>query len=156
MKSKIYQRSIAIVTICLCLATPALTQSYDLSWFTIDGGGGSSSGGAYSASGTIGQHDAGHLAGGGYTLSGGFWGVVTVIQSEGAPLLSVSRSGGSVVVNWPFPSPGFTLQQTIALASPPAAIVWTEVLAPVVRVGPDWTVTVPSPSGNRFFRLRKL
>jgi hypothetical protein len=46
---------------------------YDLSWNTIDGGGGSSSGGGYSLSGTIGQPDAGALSGGGYTLNGGFW-----------------------------------------------------------------------------------
>lgn len=47
---------------------------YDLSWNTIDAGGGTSTGGAYSLSGTIGQHDAGGpLTGGAYTLEGGFW-----------------------------------------------------------------------------------
>ena len=45
----------------------------DLSWSTIDGGGGSSSGGGYSLSGTIGQPDAGVLSGAWYTLNGGFW-----------------------------------------------------------------------------------
>jgi hypothetical protein len=46
---------------------------YDLTWSTIDGGGGASSGGGYTLMGTIGQPDAGMLTGGGYTLSGGFW-----------------------------------------------------------------------------------
>ncbi len=46
---------------------------YDLSWWTVDGGGGSAQGGGYSLSGTIGQADAGMLSGGGYTLAGGFW-----------------------------------------------------------------------------------
>ena len=34
-------------------------QSYQIDWFTIDGGGGTSTGGVYSVSGTIGQPDAG-------------------------------------------------------------------------------------------------
>ena len=51
----------------------AVEAGYDLSWWTVDGGGGSSSGGNYSLSGTIGQPDAASSAGGGYTLAGGFW-----------------------------------------------------------------------------------
>jgi len=52
----------------------SLQQSHDLSWHTIDGGGHTwSSGGTYSLGGTIGQPDAGYLAGGTYALAGGFW-----------------------------------------------------------------------------------
>lgn len=62
----------------LLLTVPAviLAQSYDISWHTIDGGGGTSTGGGYELSGTIGQPDASAadaLTGGGYTLTGGFW-----------------------------------------------------------------------------------
>jgi hypothetical protein len=47
---------------------------YDLTWSTIDGGGGESTGGGFTLTGTIGQPDAGlQLSGGGYTLNGGFW-----------------------------------------------------------------------------------
>jgi hypothetical protein len=48
---------------------------YDLTWNVIAGGGGTSTGGAYSLSGTIGQSDASPvpLSGGSYTLNGGFW-----------------------------------------------------------------------------------
>jgi len=47
---------------------------YDLSWWTVDGGGGAwSSGPGYSLAGTIGQPDAGVLSGPDYTLGGGFW-----------------------------------------------------------------------------------
>lgn len=46
---------------------------YDLSWSTIDGGGGTSTGGRYIVSGTISQPDAGEMAGGQYELLGGFW-----------------------------------------------------------------------------------
>ena len=39
----------------------------------MDSGGGTSSGGMFTVSGTIGQPDAGTLSGGEYTLRGGFW-----------------------------------------------------------------------------------
>ena len=61
----------------LLLSSGALAQSgdpYDLSWNTVDGGGGTYSfGGGYILGGTIGQADAGALSGGSYTLMGGFW-----------------------------------------------------------------------------------
>ena len=46
---------------------------YAVSWHTIDGGGGQSSGGQYSLTGTIGQPDAAYSAGAQYELLGGFW-----------------------------------------------------------------------------------
>src|SRR2546430_2364390 len=54
-------------------AAHAGAQTYDLSWYTIDGGGGTSSGGVFVLSGTIGQPDAGTMTGGIYELRGGFW-----------------------------------------------------------------------------------
>jgi hypothetical protein len=48
---------------------------YTLDWWTVDGGGMTSSlGGSYSLGGTIGQPDAGTSSSGIYTLVGGFWG----------------------------------------------------------------------------------
>lgn len=48
--------------------------TFDLSWSTIDGGGGTSTGGVFEVAGTIGQPDAGViLAGGTYEVRGGFW-----------------------------------------------------------------------------------
>ena len=46
---------------------------YSVSWYTFDGGGGSSTGGGYIVMGTIGQPDAGSHSGTGYNLTGGFW-----------------------------------------------------------------------------------
>lgn len=46
---------------------------YSITWSTIDGGGGRSSGGTYVLTGTIGQPDAAYSSGGGYELLGGFW-----------------------------------------------------------------------------------
>jgi hypothetical protein len=78
-------RVIILAVFCcatLLLTTAARAQSggiFDLSWNTIDGGGGTSSGGAFVLSGTIGQPDAGPTmtgtSSGGvvFSLSGGFW-----------------------------------------------------------------------------------
>jgi hypothetical protein len=58
----------------IALASPSLAQPYEINWSTIDGGGGTSSGGIYSLSGTIGQPDAGPaMSGGIFTLTGGYW-----------------------------------------------------------------------------------
>jgi hypothetical protein len=47
---------------------------YDLRWHTIDGGGSTFlAGGVYSLGGTVGQPDAGTLAGGLLVVEGGFW-----------------------------------------------------------------------------------
>jgi hypothetical protein len=59
----------------LSVGLVALAQGgYELSWWTVDGGGGTwSTGGGFQLGGTAGQPDAGVLASGGYTLGGGFW-----------------------------------------------------------------------------------
>jgi hypothetical protein len=65
------------LTTLLVLVSVALAESvvYDLSWYSVDGGGVMwSAGGGFTLGGTIGQADAGVLAGGAFTLSGGFWG----------------------------------------------------------------------------------
>ncbi len=46
---------------------------FELSGFTVDGGGGTSSGGGFVLSGTAGQPDAGDLTGGDFVLRGGYW-----------------------------------------------------------------------------------
>jgi len=64
------------LVVLLLLVAVALAQpgGYDLSWWTIDGGGGTLEGGSYTLSGTIGQPDAVVWQGDAYTLAGGFWG----------------------------------------------------------------------------------
>lgn len=76
---------IPVAAVALLLAGVALARAgdgapagpgsgYDLSWWTVDGGGStSSSGGSYALDGTVGQPDAGLLASGDYTLAGGLW-----------------------------------------------------------------------------------
>jgi hypothetical protein len=128
----------------------ASAQNYSIDWSTIDGGGGTSTGGVYSVTGIIGQPDAGAMSGGNYTLQGGFWGLITAVQTPGAPLLTITRSGNSVKVSWPYPSTGWTLEQTPDLASPG----WST-SGGVSNDGTDNFITLTSPTGNLFFRLHK-
>src|SRR5438132_9237552 len=63
---------------------------FDLSWSTVDGGGGTfSAGGPYSLGGTIGQPDAGSASGGQYQLNGGFW---AAGDSTSTPSVTPSRT----------------------------------------------------------------
>ena len=82
---------------CCLLPSPSHAQSYSIDWFTIDGGGGTSTGGVYSVSGTIGQPDAGKMSGGNFTIDGGFWGIIAAVQTPGAPLLSIARTTTNTV-----------------------------------------------------------
>ena len=61
-----------LLVICVVMVLPVF-GAYDLSWHTIDGGGGISSDGTYTVMGTIGQADAAWSAGSRYELLGGFW-----------------------------------------------------------------------------------
>ena len=71
---RLASRSIAILT--LAFAPAALGQDFDLSWWTVDGGGAMfSTGGEFSLGSTIGQHDAGAMTGGDFEMTGGFWAV---------------------------------------------------------------------------------
>ena len=69
----------------LLLPVIGFAQQFSIDWYTIDGGGGTSSNGQYVVSGTIGQPDAGAMSGGNFTLQGGFWGLLSVVQTPGAP-----------------------------------------------------------------------
>ena len=70
--------ALLIATVLAAVATQAggvaEEQVFEISRFTIDGGGDMLSvGGGFELSGTVGQPDAGVLSGGGLTLAGGFW-----------------------------------------------------------------------------------
>jgi hypothetical protein len=65
----------AFVSLALCGAAAAFASDFHIDWYTIDGGGGASTGGGYTLIGTIAQHDAcAPIAGGGTSVSGGYWG----------------------------------------------------------------------------------
>jgi hypothetical protein len=136
--------------LALLLCQSASAQSYSIGWFKIAGGGGTSTGGVYSASGTIGQPDAsGAMTGGSYSLTGGFWSLIAVVQTPGAPLLTITHSGNSVTISWPSPSTGWTLQQNSDLTTTS----WST-SGGISDNGTNKSITITSPTGNLFFRLR--
>lgn len=53
--------------------TLPMFADYSIDWYTIDGGGRTSTGGPYTLIGTIGQPDAADSQGGAFIVLGGFW-----------------------------------------------------------------------------------
>ena len=131
----------------LFASVPAFAQSFAIDWFTIDGGGSTSTGGVYSVSGTIGQPDAGEpLTGGLYSMTGGFWALPTAVQTPGMPTLTiVPAAPGFAQISWAPNTPGFVLQESTSL-SPPN---WVN--TPSAASNP---VIVPATLPTKFFRLR--
>ena len=140
---------IAMLALLALMALSASAQSYNISWYKVAGGGGTSSGGQYSLSGTIGQPDAsGALTGGNYSITGGFWALISVVQTPGAPTLYISYGANTVTVYWLNVS-GWTLHQGPSLTS---SLGW--------NVNTSWTTSngtnflqIVAPKGNEFYRL---
>jgi hypothetical protein len=73
----ILRASVLTLVVASLVAFLALAASnvFSIPWWTVDSGGGTSLGGNYAVSGTIGQPDTSPLMSGGeYTVVGGFWG----------------------------------------------------------------------------------
>jgi hypothetical protein len=88
---------VMLIALLGLVGVTAHAQDFAFNWFTINGGGGTSAGGVYAISGTIGQPDAGRMTGGHYTLEGGFWGMFGIPSPE----LAIINSAGTVIVSWP-------------------------------------------------------
>jgi hypothetical protein len=130
-----------------------LAQPYAIDWYKVSGGGGTSSGGQYIINGTIGQHDAGGpMTGGNYSLMGGFWSLISIVQTPGAPLLVIQWINPTIVnVSWPSPSTGFALQQNSDLKTG----TWANYSGTINDDGTTKSVTISPPAGTLFFRLKK-
>jgi hypothetical protein len=142
-----------IILFCGLLIPPiGFTQSYSVDWYKVAGGGGTSTGGTYQVSGTIGQHDAGGpMTGGNYSLAGGFWALISVVQTPGLPNLIITHSGNSVMVSWPNTG-SYTLQQNANLA---LANGWAPSGYSINTANGTNYVTISPPTGNLFFRLKQ-
>ena len=139
--------------LALCLLTSAVLlpapAQYSIDWHTIDGGGGTSTGGVYSVSGTIGQPDAGGpMTNGQYSVTGGFWALPSAVQTVGAPTLTiVPASPGQATISWTPPTgTNWVLQETWVLS--PAN--WTN--SPSGSTNP---IVVPATLPSKFYRLFK-
>ena len=136
----------------------ALGQSYTVDWYKISGGGGTSTGGTYQVSGTIGQPDAsGAMTGAAmtgtnyYSVTGGFWSIVSVVQTPGVPKLTITHGGNTVTVFWPDAATNtYTLQQNGNLALTNG---WTTSGYTITPANGTNSVTLTPPAGSLFFRL---
>ena len=139
-----------LLALALLLPAAGFAQPYTIDWHKIAGGGGTSTGNVYSVSGTIGQPDAGGaMSGGQYSVTGGFWSLISVVQTAGAPTLNISQSGNSVTVYWQNVS-GWSLQQNNNLALP---VNWSASGGVTTSNGTNY-LNIASPAGNLFFRLQ--
>ena len=144
--------TIALVLGCWCLvllfASSVHAQQYAIDWFTIDGGGGTSTGGVYQVSGTIGQPDAGGpMTNGQYSVTGGFWVLPQAVQVTGAPTLTiVPATPDNATISWTPNTPGFVLQETFSL-SPTN---WVNSAS-----GATNPIVVPATLPAKFYRLFK-
>ena len=73
MKRKLATIAAALALTVVLLAGARAADIIVVDWWSVDGGGSRSNGGAYVLDGTIGQADAGVLSGGSFTLGGGYW-----------------------------------------------------------------------------------
>ena len=137
-----------LLLILLACPTGAYSQSYSVDWHKVAGGGGTSTGGVYAVSGTIGQPDAGGpLTNGQYSVTGGFWALPFAVQTTNAPTLQiVPAAPGFATVSWTPPTPGFVLQEALSLS----ATNWSNSAS-----GAANPVTVPATLPARFYRLNK-
>src|ERR1017187_6341404 len=131
----------------LLILTISFAQSYTIDWYKISGDGGTSTGGVFSVSGTLGQPDASDaMSGGQYSVTGGFWSLYAV-QTAGPPLLTITHIGNQAIVSWSPSVTGWTLQTNVNLAMP----TWGNYLGAIVNN----SVTNAPPKGNLFFRLKQ-
>ena len=140
-----------ILIVSLLLPVIGFAQPYAIDWYKVAGGGGTSTGGVYAVSGTIGQHDAGGpMIGGNFSLTGGFWALYAV-QTPGAPVLSIKlTTTNTAQVYWPSPSAGYNLQVNTNLV----ATNWVTPAETVTDNGTIKYIIVNPPAGNRYFRLK--
>jgi len=151
MKTKTFRLAFLVAFAALLgVGLSARAQSYTIDWYKIAGGGGTSTGGTYTVSGTIGQPDAsGAMTGGNYSLTGGFWALISVVQTGGAPTLYISHSGNTVTVYWQNVS-GWSLHQNNSLAS---TLSWSTNTSWSTIGGTNY-LNVVNPSGTLFYKLQ--
>jgi hypothetical protein len=144
-------KTIKTILFILSLVLPlkVLAQPFYIDWHKVSGGGGTSVGGVFSLSGTIGQHDAGGpFTNNSYVLTSGYWSLLA-IQTPGAPDLTITLTNELAIVSWPAPSAGYSLQTATNLTSP----TWQAVRETVTNNGTINYIWVNPPTGNKYYRL---
>lgn len=130
------------------LATGSASAAFTIPWSTLDSGGGTSAGGAFTINGTIGQFDANAAgaSGGVFSLNGGYWAQVAAMPGD-PTLVLVLLPNGDVSVQWQSTAIGWQLQTSLNL------VTWFDLGG--VIAGPGALSVMRDPNvTRRFFRLR--
>lgn len=104
--------TLAILALSTALVYAQVGGGFDLSFATIAGGGGTSSGGVYSLDSTIGQPAAGSASGGAYSLDGGFLGGATGLTPASTPTGTPTHTPTGTNTNTPTATPSRTRTNT--------------------------------------------
>jgi hypothetical protein len=79
------------------------------------------------------------MTGGSYSLTGGFWSLISVEQTAGLPNLTIMHTGNSVIISWP-DTGSYTLQQNSNLA---ASAGWTTSGYTITTLNGTKSITIP-------------
>ncbi len=144
--------AMVLLSLCVAAAATQAQTNFSIDRSVVAGGGGTSTGGAYHVSGTIGQHDAHNsMTNGPFSLTGGYWSVFAV-QMPGAPQLQIRPvNNTTIAVWWPSPSTGFQLEESKSVRSTN----WTSVTITPSDDGTNKTVVIQPDRGAHFYRLKK-
>ena len=71
-----------------------------------------------------------------------------------APQIDIARSAGSVRIFWPLSAGNFVLDETDDLNTAPTND-WVQIPFPYQTNATHFSITLPLPAGNKFYRLRK-
>ena len=147
---RLYIKHISL-SFSLLIPVAGFAQPYSIDWYELASGGGASTGGVYSVSGTIGQHDVGGLmTGANYSLMGGFWSFIAVVQTAGVPNLTIAQDSNNVTVSWS-DTGTYTLLQNSSLTSGS----WTTNHSIISTSNGTNSITLTLPAGRLFFRLKQ-
>jgi hypothetical protein len=144
MRHRLSLISGTLMLLLLFSASIVLAQigsGYDLTWSTIDDGGGSASGSSYALDHTLGQFDAGVQSGGGYVLQGGFWGGI-----DAAPAVIPTPTPTATGTRTPTPTPTATTTAT-ATRTPTPIPTGTQTSTPTATATATHTFT-PTPTST--------
>jgi len=98
------------------------------------------------------QSDGNVLIGGDFLTVNGVWRPhVARLYGDSAPSMSIARSNAFVILSWPVTVLNFQLQESTDLSLPNS---WSSVAQSAATNGNQVTVTVPTTTGRKFFRLQ--
>jgi hypothetical protein len=141
-----FRISSAAVSCFLLFVSCAFAQQFSIGWAKI-GGSGTSSGGAYSLSGTIGPAVAGAVSGGNYTLGNSQWGIIAGVQATGVSSLAITAASLQLAFQGNL-GQTYMLQASTNLTDWETVLTFTCTNSPMVVVDPE-----AGSYPRRFYRI---